>query len=328
MIPGVSLIICTYNGSKLLPPTIKHILAQKVDNSIKWEVLFINNASTDNTREVIESSWHSEIPMKVIDEEKKGLINARKRGLSEAIYDIVSFIDDDNWIDKSWINEVYNTFQYNPLIGICGSKNKANYEKQPPNWFKWIEESFAIGTQGNSFEDITNQRGYVWGAGLSLRKEVYFKLLENGFSFFLTGRKGKKLTAGEDTELCYAYILAGYQIWYNDKMILTHYVPAKRLLWSKIVKMFIGFGRAHSVLQIYKHFILNKKGVQKLIFNNTKEFFPVFFKKITGKIKNKEGNGKFLHFIFLKEKLIGTIFNINFLRNYNSINNFRKSVSK
>ncbi|MCK4664383.1 MAG: glycosyltransferase family 2 protein [Bacteroidales bacterium] len=328
MIDGVSLIICTYNGSKLLPLTIKHILDQETDLRIHWEVLFINNASTDDTNDVILNCWKSKIPMRIINEDKQGVIYARQRGLVEAKYDIVSFIDDDNWINDNWIEEVYSTFLNNPLITICGSKNKAKYEINPPECLSWIEESFAIGSQGESFEDITIKRGYVWTAGLSLRKDVYFSLIEKGFSFFLTGRKGKKLSAGEDTELCYAFILSGYQIWYNERMTLTHFIPAQRLQWTRIIQLFEGFGKAHSVLQIYKLFIDNKNSILILFYNNIKDYSKFFIQRLLGQIKNNEGNGKYLHYLFIKERFISTVFNYNFINNYFSINKFRKSVSK
>jgi glycosyltransferase involved in cell wall biosynthesis len=328
MIDGVSLIICTYNGGLLLPPTIKHICKQETDNNINWEVLFINNASTDNTIEVIKSNWDSEIPMRIITENKKGLINARKKGLIEAKYNIVSFIDDDNWIEKNWINEVYTTFNNNPEIGICGSQNKAKYETLPPDWFKWIETSFAVGEQGTEFQDVTQSRGYVWGAGLSLRKDVYFSLIENGFSFFLTGRSGKELSAGEDTELCYAFILAGYQIWYNPQMKLTHYIPEKRLHWDKITGMFKGFGKAHAVLQIYDCFIKHNSGLAKLLTNNIKEYLLFKKNKTKAQLTNTVGNGVYLHYLFLREKNNHSFLKVAFLPNYYSIKKFSKSISK
>ncbi|MDZ7776447.1 MAG: glycosyltransferase [Bacteroidales bacterium] len=156
---GVSLVICTFNGSQFLPKTIDHIIKQRVPTKIPWEVLFINNASSDNTDEVIKQCWKSEIPMKIIPEEQKGLIYARLRGIKEARYDLISFIDDDNWICRNWVNEVYEVFHANQDIGVCGSKNEAVYEITPPNWIKKIEHSFAVGEQAKISGDVTNKKG-------------------------------------------------------------------------------------------------------------------------------------------------------------------------
>ena len=46
---GISIVICTYNGVCRLGPTLKAIFSLKIDESIPWELIIIDNASTDNT---------------------------------------------------------------------------------------------------------------------------------------------------------------------------------------------------------------------------------------------------------------------------------------
>ena len=46
---GVSIVICCHNSAKLLPRTLEHLRAQEVDSTIPWEVIVVDNASTDNT---------------------------------------------------------------------------------------------------------------------------------------------------------------------------------------------------------------------------------------------------------------------------------------
>jgi glycosyltransferase involved in cell wall biosynthesis len=54
---GVSVVVCTYNGSANLPETIKHIARQNVPSDIPWEFVIINNASTDSTPEIAIAEW-------------------------------------------------------------------------------------------------------------------------------------------------------------------------------------------------------------------------------------------------------------------------------
>ena len=325
---GITLAICTYNGKRLLIDTIPFILKQRISKHIEWEVLFIDNASTDNTHEAIKKLWgDNSIPMRIIAEPKKGLINARKRALNEAAYSIVSFIDDDNWIEENWIEKVYEVFNSNLKIGVCGSYNKAFYEKQPPTWFKWIEQSFAVGRQGEISGDITESRGYVWGAGLSLRADVYKKMVAAGFATILTGRTGNELLAGEDTELCYAFVLAGYKIYYNEQMQLTHFIPSKRLHWQKIVSMYRGFGKAHAVLQLYVG-IIQKESLLQLFVRNWREYINAKRKRNYTKKKTiNEGDGDYLNFVFQQNRFNGSMKLSITILNWRKIKRFYKKMN-
>src|SRR4051812_3506356 len=103
---GVSIIICCYNSSHRLPQTLKYLAHQQLADDIAWEIIVINNASEDDTKEVAIKEWNSyssKIVLRVIDEPVPGLNNARKRGVEEAKYDIIIFCDDDNWLDKNFI---------------------------------------------------------------------------------------------------------------------------------------------------------------------------------------------------------------------------------
>jgi cellulose synthase/poly-beta-1,6-N-acetylglucosamine synthase-like glycosyltransferase len=54
---GVSVVICCYNSSQRLPQTLGHLLAQECEVDLPWEVIVVDNASTDGTAEVARSVW-------------------------------------------------------------------------------------------------------------------------------------------------------------------------------------------------------------------------------------------------------------------------------
>jgi glycosyltransferase involved in cell wall biosynthesis len=308
---GVSLIICTFNGAKLLRASIPHILRQQVPEGIAWEVLFIDNASTDNTAQVILSQWDSEIPMKVIREDEKGLIYARLRGIAEAGYGYISFIDDDNWIAPDWIREVYDFFEAHPGAGMVGSRNEAVFETSPPEWFREIQGNFAIGSQGLRTEDVTEERGYIWGAGMSLRKSAFERIREAGFKPVLVGRKGRSLLAGEDTEICFAFRLAGWQIWYNDSMQLQHYIPASRLEPGYLKRMYRGFGQSRALFPVYKAVLKNKKYKPlKLCLRSFRQFLPYMAWKATHLFTGKHATIQGLRYELQKQKMNSSLRNI------------------
>ena len=241
----VSVVICCHNSSARLGPTLEHLLRQDVPPDLAWEVVVVDNASTDETGPVARALWPdgAPAPLRVVSEPKPGLIHARRRGLSEARYEIVSFLDDDNWAAADWVRRVAEIMAADPRVGACGGRTEAVTEITPPPWFTNYAAWFAVGRQGEDVGDITWRRGRLWGAGLTLRKKAWNDLTENGFEPTLSGRTGKKMTAGEDTEICYALRLAGWRLWYSEELVLRHFIPAERLTIAYLTRLRCGFGR-------------------------------------------------------------------------------------
>lgn len=258
---GISLVVCCHNSAQRLPPTLEHLKIQTVPANIPWEVIVVDNASTDQTAETALSLWGNfqGAPLRVVSESKLGLINARKRGFQEAQYEFVSFIDDDNWVAPDWVNHVYDIMVSHPEVGACGGRSEAVFEQNPPSWFQEHLSKFAVGNQAESAGDVTWSRGYLWGAGLTIRKSAWEFLVSKGFSPLLVGRKGKNLSAGEDSEICLALRLAGWRLWYDPALYFKHYIPAKRMNWHYLRCLVRGFGASSVALSIYKMLSKGKK---------------------------------------------------------------------
>ena len=204
---SVSIVICTYNGSKRLPETLRHLAAQEVPSAIPWEIIVVDNASTDDTAEVArrhEASLHP-VPLRVVAEPVPGLSSARQRGIREARFEILSMVDDDNWVAPDWVERVHRTFTAHPEIDACGGRVEGVYETEPPAWFEAVRGWCAIGSQHAHSGDVTDLPGtLLWGAGLSIRVSVLRELFRRGFTFHLSDRKGTSLASAGDTELCFA----------------------------------------------------------------------------------------------------------------------------
>ncbi len=163
---GISIIICCYNSASRLPETLNHIAALRVPDTIKWEIIVVNNASTDNTKEVAQREWDQyacSAAFKIVDEHKIGLSSARMKGIGEARYEYFLFCDDDNWLDDNYIELAYTIMEENPFIGVLGGQSEGVYEGNPPDWFIRKRGHFAIGEQNEQSGDLTQIRGWVWG---------------------------------------------------------------------------------------------------------------------------------------------------------------------
>lgn len=240
----VSVVICCYNSAKRLPETLRHLLEQDVPEEISWEVIVVDNASTDNTSEIARSLWpnHAPAPLRVVKELEPGLCYARMKGIAEAKYEIVSFLDDDNWAVPNWVKLVSETMRDHPEVGACGGRTEAETEIEPPTWFNTYSSGYVIGKQFDRSRDITWSRGWLWGAGLTIRKKAWDDLTLNGFKPILSGRFGNIITSGEDVEICYALRLVGWHIWYSDELVLKHYISKQRLTTTYLSKLQFGFG--------------------------------------------------------------------------------------
>jgi glycosyltransferase involved in cell wall biosynthesis len=100
----ISLIIPAYNEEKYIGECLKSAL--KNGGEI-FEIIVVNNASTDNTKIVAESFAN----VKVVDESQKGLTRARQRGLIEAKGDIIAYIDADTKMPSGWVKKINKYFE-------------------------------------------------------------------------------------------------------------------------------------------------------------------------------------------------------------------------
>ena len=282
---NVSVVICCYNSAKRLPSTLDHLKLQDVPSDLLWEVIVVDNASTDDTAKVALSIWPDEFPapLRIVREPKLGLSHARKRGISEAQYEIVSFLDDDNWAGPSWIREVSRIMTTHPEVGACGGRTEAVTEINPPFWFSDYLVNYGIGQQSEEAGDITWSRGWLWGAGLSLRKKAWCELIENGFQPILSGRCGNKISSGEDVEICYAFRLSGWHLYYSDELFLRHFIPAERLTIDYLSNLKFGFGAQTIGFDPYYFYFRHKSKSFKSLLTKTwlwqllQEIFIVLF---------------------------------------------------
>lgn len=242
MNPGISIVICCYNSADRLSPTLAHLAAQQV-TGVPWEIILVDNASTDNTAEVARSLWQSDYlaPLRVVHEPQPGLSSARRRGVQEASYDIVSFVDDDNWVCPEWVQTIAEIMAQHPEVGACGSRSEVVSTVPPPAWFTEYQSYYAVGDQASTAGDVT-EKGVLWGAGLSIRKPVWNAIFQQGFQQILSDRIGSSLMSAGDFELCLAIRAAGWRLWYDPRLSLRHCLPVSRLQWSYLRRLKRGMG--------------------------------------------------------------------------------------
>ena len=217
---GVSVVICCHNGAALLPPTLDHLKRQNVSTGVPWEVLLVDNASTDGTAEAAKRCWGDgcPVPLRVVREDRLGLTLARERGFQEARYEGVGFIDDDNWVCDDWVQHVAELMRLHPEAGAFGGFSEPVFEQDPPFWFDRYMNCYAVGPDGAAVGDITESRGMLWGSGMTVRLAAWRGWRKQGLRF-LTG------IVGDDHEISLSLRLGGWRLWLDPDLKLKHFCP-------------------------------------------------------------------------------------------------------
>ena len=109
----LSIVVPVYNGEKTINKTLDSICEQQFPD---YEVVIVNDGSTDKTLEIIECfiKKHPEVTIKVISKQNEGLPYARKTGIEHSCGEYVGFVDADDWVDKE---------MYSRLISACEEKD-------------------------------------------------------------------------------------------------------------------------------------------------------------------------------------------------------------
>lgn len=309
---GVSVVICCHNSAERLPETIKYIALQKVRKEILWEVIIVDNASTDTTVSIAASTWDlfdSKVSFNIKHQPIIGLRNAREMGFDCARYDYVLFCDDDNWLEEKYVETTYDLLSNNDKIGVLGGYGEPVFEHGPPEWMGMLQ-LFAVGPQGAKSGKV--KRHVVYGAGFVIRKTAYNKLLKVKIKSLLSDRMAGTLSSGGDYELCYLIALAGYEVWYHDQLKFKHFLPEFRLTWEYYYKFISESSECFEILEPYKFLVEHKSSsnfffffsMVKAILYFTKKFIPTVVNSFRYPQSLLKGKVNKVYYIMYKNRLI------------------------
>lgn len=255
---GVSIVICCHNGANRISETIRHIARQRVPAHIPWEVVIVDNASTDGSADVALKEWQKyrvDTCLRIVKEPMTGLSHARACGFGSACYDYIIMCDDDNWLEENYVRNAFDIMSEKSNVGALGGCGKLAFEIPPPD--KGMSFIFAAGKQAPKSGKVPDNR--VYGAGCVVRHSACEKLLKSGFRSLLTDRRGTELTSGGDYELCYALAILGYDIWYDERLRFIHFITRERLTWDYFIRYAQESSRCFNVLSSYRMIAANAR---------------------------------------------------------------------
>ena len=251
---GLTLAICVYNGARRLPEAMASIECQQGAESIPWELLIVDNGSTDDTVNVARSQWGTVLSqrLQIIHEPRVGVGYARLKALAEARYDCLSFVDDDNLISANWIATIRRIFDEDSQNGLIHTPSTARLEKSPPATFDIFKQWLAVGSLCTEEGLVTLRPISFWTAGLSIRLAAVSFVSDAEFSLTLVGRTGNQTLGGEDHEICLCASLAGWGAYYTKNASFVHVIPSRRLDFNYIAQLVENGGKTRRILDTYR----------------------------------------------------------------------------
>ncbi|WP_414549616.1 hormogonium polysaccharide biosynthesis glycosyltransferase HpsE [Anabaena sp. CCY 0017] len=244
--------IPTCNGENRLPELIERLRNQINTESLSWEIIVVDNNSTDNTAQVIQAyqkDWTCPYPLKYCFEPKQGAAYARKRAVTEAKGRFIGFLDDDNYPTSTWISAAYTFGEQHPQAGAYGSQIHPDWEVEPPENFARIAPFLAITERGNLpllYEP--SKRLLPPSAGLVVRRQAWLESVPD--QPILTGRVAGNMLTSEDLEMLSYIQKFGWEVWYNPEMEIYHKIPSFRLTKEYLIPFLRGIGFSRYVTRM------------------------------------------------------------------------------
>lgn len=208
---SVSVVICTRNRSASLSRTLQSLRGLDLSLPSGLELLVIDNASTDDTREtVLEFSREAPFKVAYFFEELRGLSHARNRGLKEASGDLIMFTDDDCLVDADWVKNAVLFFGGDLLKLVGGRVDLHN------------PDHLTLSTKPSPFPETLSSPGsllgFLHGANMAFGREVARRI---GL-FDVRFGAGSTLQSAEDVEYVYRASTHGIPVMYEPSIRVRH----------------------------------------------------------------------------------------------------------
>jgi glucosyl-dolichyl phosphate glucuronosyltransferase len=222
----ISVIVCTFNRCTILAKALESLAASTLEESVDWEILVVDNNSSDHTREVVEG-FHSQDSSRFqyLFEPQPGKSHALNAAIRHAKGEILAFMDDDVTVEPSWLQNLTAALHTGEWAG-AGGRIIPTWTCSPPHWLSLTDRhalaplvSFDLGS------DACQLKEPPFGTNMAFRKEMFEK--HGGFRTDLGPRPGSEIR-NEDTEFGARLLSAGDRLRYEPSAIVYHPVPDNR----------------------------------------------------------------------------------------------------
>jgi glycosyltransferase involved in cell wall biosynthesis len=231
---SLDIILPTFNRSHLLRECLESVFRASRPSEMIWRVTVVDNNSSDDTKQVVE--WFVEKYgglIRYLFEEEQGRSAALNRGIAASDYLLMGFIDDDEQIDKGWLETVQRSYQERPDLDFIGGPSFGLWRAEKPSW---LPSGYNGVLSADNPADVpehpvpfSDPKSFLKGGNSVIRRSVFDRI--GPYASHL-GRVGNGFASCEDHELLLRVLDAGMHGLFVPGLIIHHVIPPERVTRS------------------------------------------------------------------------------------------------
>jgi len=248
--PLVSVVILNYNGREFVGRCLRSVLDTDYPN---FEVVFVDNASTDKSAELVEELYASDLRLRIIRNNRNlGFTGGNNVGGKAAKGKYVVFLNSDTEPDPHWLKELIKVFESDRSMGCCQCKLLLAEDRKRIDSAGGFINRLGLCEERGSMEEDNGQYDHIdeifhaKGAAIAARKSTLDQIGLFDETFFINY---------EDVDLCWRTWLRGYRVVFCPKSIVYH---KSRAVTKRQKNMF------HSAKNCLRMLIKNYSGINLL----------------------------------------------------------------
>ena len=212
-----------------------------IPTGIDWELLVVDNNSTDDTPVVLEE-FMSRLPLRCISERCPGVSNARNAAVAQARGAYILWTDDDVLVDLHWLEAYVEAFERHGDAVVFGGPILPWFEGDPPQWLRSIFADVDVAYAARDFvggDAPLSDLNMPFGANMAFRTDV----LKNHTFDVTLGRIAAGMLGGEETAMIRSLLLDGHTGRWVSGARVQHYIPRARQTTRYLQEWYAGYGR-------------------------------------------------------------------------------------
>jgi len=247
-----SVLICTRNRAKSLEMTLRRFYEQRFAGDYSYELIVIDNGSTDETDKVIDrcAALRPETTRHLF-ESRRGLAYARNTAIAAATGEIIVFTDDDVLVSEGWLDEIHREFSADPGLRILGGKVLLANER--------LQRVALHAYEERRYFDFPNGGNFVMGANMAFRRELFDRI---GLFDVRLGA-GRFFAGADEVELVYRGLKAGWRMLYAPNVVVYH--DHDRFTLEQACRLEYGYAKGNAAYLI-KHSLIGDSNAIRMLY--------------------------------------------------------------
>jgi glycosyltransferase involved in cell wall biosynthesis len=244
--PRISVVICTWNRSRLLRKTLEQMTLLDIAPETQWELIVVNNNCSDDTDAVL-AEFQRKLPLVRLFEPTPGKSFAGNQAVRVATGDYIVWTDDDVLVDRDWLRAYLAAFAQWPDASLFSGAIDPWFENDPPPWlnkvFDQVANAYAALDRGPIGFTMTHDT-YPYGANMAVKRSAH--LLEPYDTRI--GPRPNSGIRGEEMIMARRLLSAGHTGRWVPEARVRHFIPTERHTLAYLRKYYLGSGEVLGIM--------------------------------------------------------------------------------